>query len=47
MTEARRRFFRRVRALAVKEVAHILRDPRSLYLGLGMPVMLLTSRLAG
>lgn len=42
-----RRFLLRVRALAVKEVAHILRDPRSLWLGLGMPVMLLVLMGAG
>lgn len=41
------RFLLRVRALASKEVAHILRDPRSLYLGLGMPVMLLVLMGAG
>lgn len=41
------RFFLRVRALAQKEVYHILRDPRSLYLGLGMPVMLLVLMGAG
>jgi ABC-2 type transport system permease protein len=42
-----RRFLLRTRALAMKEVAHILRDPRSLYLGLGMPVMLLVLMGAG
>lgn len=42
-----RRFFLRVRALATKEVAHILRDPQSLYLGLGMPVVLLVLMGAG
>lgn len=41
------RFFLRVRALATKEVFHILRDPYSLYLGLGMPVMLLILMGAG
>lgn len=35
------RFFRRTGALARKEVAHILRDPRSLYLALGLPVVIL------
>lgn len=45
--ERMRRFFLRVRALAQKEVFHILRDPRSLYLGLGMPVMLLVLMGAG
>lgn len=42
-----RRFLLRVRALAQKEVFHILRDPRSLFLGLGMPVMLLVLMGAG
>lgn len=41
------RFVQRVRALSEKEVAHILRDPRSLWLGLGMPVMLLVLMGAG
>lgn len=41
------RNLQRIRALANKEVAHILRDPRSLYLGLGMPVMLLVLMGAG
>lgn len=41
------RFFLRVRALANKEIFHILRDPRSLYLGLGMPVILLVLMGAG
>jgi ABC-2 type transport system permease protein len=36
-----RRFFQRVFALAGKEVRHVLRDPRSLYLALGMPVVML------
>ena len=35
------RFLQRVRALSAKEVRHVLRDPRSLYLALGMPVILL------
>lgn len=32
---------RRIFAVAHKEVLHVVRDPRSLYLALGMPVMLL------
>jgi ABC-2 type transport system permease protein len=36
-----RRFAQRVLALAGKEVRHVLRDPRSLYLALGMPVVML------
>ncbi|HJL17529.1 MAG TPA: ABC transporter permease [Sandaracinaceae bacterium LLY-WYZ-13_1] len=36
-----RRFARRVWALAAKEVRHVLRDPRTLYLALGMPVVML------
>ena len=36
-----RRFFQRVFALASKEVRHVLRDPRTLYLALGMPVVML------
>lgn len=47
MNERLRRFLLRVRALADKEVRHILRDPRSLYLGLGMPVVLLVLMGAG
>lgn len=47
MTPRWRRFVQRVLALANKEVAHILRDPRSLYLGLGMPVVLLVLMGAG
>ncbi len=35
------RAFRRIAALAEKEVRHVLRDPRTLYLALGMPVLLL------
>lgn len=35
------RFFRRVRAIARKEVLHILRDPRSLYMAIGMPALLI------
>ncbi len=45
--ERARRFVSRVRALASKEVRHILRDPRSLYLGLGMPLVLLVLMGAG
>ncbi len=36
-----KRFVQRVWALSAKEVRHVLRDPRSLYLALGMPVVLL------
>ncbi len=36
-----RRTLMRVWALSAKEVRHILRDPRSLYLALGMPVVML------
>lgn len=36
-----RRFVERVLALSIKEVRHVLRDPRTLYLGLGMPVVML------
>lgn len=36
-----RRFWQRVWAMAAKEVRHVLRDPRSLYLALGMPVVML------
>lgn len=35
------RFVRRVWALSSKEVRHVLRDPRSLYLALGMPVVMI------
>lgn len=42
-----RRFLLRVAALATKEVFHIQRDPRSLYLGLGMPLLLLVLMGAG
>ena len=35
------RFVRRVWALSSKEVRHVLRDPRTLYLALGMPVVML------
>jgi ABC-2 type transport system permease protein len=34
-------FLTRVYALAAKEVLHIVRDPRSLYLALGMPVVMI------
>ena len=34
-------FLRRVYALSAKEVMHIMRDPRSLYLALGMPVVMI------
>lgn len=37
----RSRFLQRVFALSAKEVRHVLRDPRTLYLGLGMPVVML------
>jgi ABC-2 type transport system permease protein len=36
------RFMSRTGAMASKEALHIRRDPRTLYLALGMPVMLLT-----
>lgn len=36
-----RRFFRRLAAVAGKEVIHIIRDPGTLYLALGMPVVLI------
>lgn len=35
------RSLRRVWALSAKEVRHVLRDPRTLYLALGMPVVML------
>ncbi len=38
---ARTSALRRIRAVARKEVLHVLRDPRSLYLALGMPIVLL------
>jgi ABC-2 type transport system permease protein len=47
VNERLRRFLLRVRALASKEVRHIVRDPQSLYLGLGMPVVLLVLMGAG
>jgi drug efflux transport system permease protein len=36
-----RRFFIRVFAMAAKETLHIRRDPRTLYMALGMPVVML------
>ena len=36
-----RRALGRIRALSAKEVRHVLRDPRTLYLALGMPVVML------
>lgn len=36
-----RRFLERVLAMATKEVRHVLRDPRTFYLALGMPVVML------
>ncbi|HEX7487852.1 MAG TPA: ABC transporter permease [Anaeromyxobacteraceae bacterium] len=41
MTERARRFLLRVAAMSGKEVLHIQRDPRTLYLALVMPVLLL------
>ena len=41
MTERLRRFLLRVAAMSGKEVLHIQRDPRTLYLALVMPVLLL------
>ncbi len=35
------RFFKRVLALASKEATHVRRDPRSLYMALGMPVIMI------
>lgn len=35
-------FLRRVGALSKKEIIHILRDVRVIYLALGLPVVLLT-----
>ncbi len=35
------RSLRRIVALAQKEALHVARDPRSLYLALGMPLVLL------
>lgn len=35
------RFFRRVLAMARKEVAHVRRDPGTLYLAIGMPLLLI------
>lgn len=39
--KARASSLRRISAIARKEVLHVLRDPRSLYLALGMPIVLL------
>ncbi len=36
-----KRFFQRTWAMSAKEVLHVIRDPRSLYLALGMPVMMI------
>jgi len=36
-----RRFFRRTKAIAHKEVLHIVRDARAVYLALGLPVVML------
>ena len=41
MKERLRRFVVRVGAMSAKEVLHIQRDPRTLYLALVMPVVLL------
>jgi len=41
MMERQRRFLVRVGAMAAKEVLHIRRDPRTLYVALVMPVLLL------
>ncbi len=41
MKERLRRFLVRIGAMAGKETIHILRDPRTLYLALGMPVVML------
>ncbi len=41
MRERLRRFVVRVGAMAGKETIHILRDPRTLYLALGMPIVML------
>jgi ABC-2 type transport system permease protein len=35
------RFFRRIFAIASKEATHVRRDPRSLYLALGMPLVMI------
>jgi ABC-2 type transport system permease protein len=34
-------FLQRVWALSAKEVRHVLRDPRTLYLALAMPIVML------
>lgn len=41
VVERLRRFVIRVSAMAAKETLHIRRDPRTLYLALGMPIVLL------
>ncbi|HEX9291075.1 MAG TPA: ABC transporter permease, partial [Anaeromyxobacteraceae bacterium] len=41
MMERQRRFLVRVGAMAAKEVLHIRRDPRTLYVALVMPMLLL------
>jgi ABC-2 type transport system permease protein len=41
MTSRQVRFLRRVGAMAAKEVLHIRRDPRTLYMSLAMPVIML------
>jgi ABC-2 type transport system permease protein len=41
MTTRPDRFLRRVSAMAAKEVLHIRRDPRTLYIALAMPVLML------
>ena len=41
MTARPGRFLRRVAAMAAKEVLHIRRDPRTLYIALAMPVLML------
>jgi ABC-2 type transport system permease protein len=41
MTSKRNRFLLRVVAMAGKEVIHIRRDPRTLYMAIGMPVVML------
>ena len=41
MPEVVRRFFQRVYAMAYKETLHVRRDPRTLWLAIGMPVMLI------
>ncbi|MBN2577231.1 MAG: ABC transporter permease [Deltaproteobacteria bacterium] len=41
MTSRQGRFLRRVAAMAAKEVLHIRRDPRTLYIALALPVIML------